>query len=705
MRSWTKYLNIIICVLIGTTFYLSRDSLHISTNLISFLPEGKNKEVFEIYSTFKTSKEVFVAIENFDKESLAKIKNIEEKFSSSGMLKLESNIAPNPNLIAYTKNNAFYLKELNPQSTATISERLQELHEKIMTNPYYTAIDLQDPLGYLKPNKQSIQLNIRDGHLALGDFGYLAVFSLNETFNTQEGYEKIYDMVHTELKGIEKVRVFSPAFYFVENANKIQDDVNFLIFLSTILLLILYIFIIKNISLLINTIFTLITSALLSFLLTSFIWNEVSIFVLAFGNAIGTLAIDYMFHYYFYGHYEGKKHFNTSVFYGFLTTFGGFFIFSFVDFPLIQQVCVFAMISLVLSYLQFVFIFPLIGFKKAQPFLKFHFSIPLPYRAIALLSLLGIIVSIPFLHVDTNIKNLDYQNVTLMQEEKFFKDNIKKEGYTPVLIEADSLEQLIARSNEIKNGFKNAMVPLSYFFDKAFYLQREKELVELDFARKKVQIEAEATRLGFRKDFFSNAYHENLLHPTYTPLDIKTLSSMGFDVVEKNGKYFTYGLVKSYEIDSLGKLNFAHSIDAKEIFFNSLQTIKHQLLLGGLLTVAFIISMLWLICRKTLALSASYVLLPTALILLLSLMGDFTIAHIFMLFIMMLFGIDYGIYMSSDDSFKDGTRSAILFSIVDTFAGFGVLVFSDIGALHSMGLVACVGSGAICLLLMGRKSF
>lgn len=120
--------------------------------------------------------------------------------------------------------------------------------------------------------------------------------------------------------------------------------------------------------------------------------------------------------------------------------------------------------------------------------------------------------------------------------------------------------------------------------------------------------------------------------------------------------------------------------------------------------MAFIFFMLWMVCRKTIALSSSFVLLPTALILLFALMGTFTIAHIFMLFIMMLFGIDYGIYMSSDDSFKDGTRSAIFFSIIDTFAGFGVLIFSDIGALHAMGLVSCIATGAILVLLMGRKN-
>lgn len=704
MKLGTKSLNTLLFAIVGTLFFFYQNSVHVSTNLLSFLPEGKSKEAFEIYSHFKNSKEVLIATEGFDKDSLTKIKTIEEKLLATELLKLESSITPNAKLIEYTKNNAFYLKNLNKDDSVSIHDKLKSLYEKMTNNPYYTTIDASDPLGYFSPKEQKIPINIRDGHLALGDFGYLTVLSIKDTSNTIESYEKIYTLVHKVLASIDKVRVFSPTFYFVENSQKIQDDVTFLIVISTILLLVLYIFIIKNIYLLINTIATLATSALLSFLLIGMIWSEVSVFVLAFGNAIGTLAIDYMFHYYFYGHYENKKKFNTSVFYGFLTTFGGFLIFAWVDFPLIQQVCVFAMISLILSYIQFVFLFPLIGFKKAQPYARFHFSIPLPYRAIALLSLLAIVLSVPFLHLDTNIKNLDYQNISLMKEEKFFKDAIKKEGFMPLLIEANSIDELITHSNLIQKSFKNATAPLSYFFDKAFYEQRKQELEALHVNDKKAQIEAEATKLGFREGFFQNAYNEAFLYPSYQELSLDTLREMGFDVVFHESKYYTYALVKNSDRKLVAKFTFASSIDAKEMFFNALENIAHQLLIGGIVAIAFIFLMLWMVCRKTIALSSSFVLLPTALILLFALMGTFTIAHIFMLFIMMLFGIDYGIYMSSEDSFKDGTRSAIFFSIIDTFAGFGVLIFSDIGALHAMGLVSCIATGAILVLLMGRKS-
>jgi len=703
LKSWTKFLNLLLCMIAGTVFFFYQNSVHISTNLLTFLPEGQNKAVFEMYSEFKNAKELLVATEGFNKESLSAIKTIEEKLLASNLFTLESSIAPNAKLIAYTQKNTFYLKNLTKENAPNIHETLKTLHDNIIKNPYYTSIDATDPLGYFRSKEQKMPMTIRDGHLALGDFGYLSVFSIKESANTLEDYEKIYTLVHQELLGMHNVRLFSPIFYFVENAKKIQEDVTFLILLSTALLLVLYIFIIKNIYLLINTIATLATSALLSYVLIGMLWSEVSVFVLAFGNAIGTLAIDYMFHYYFYGHYDSQKKFNTSVFYGFLTTLGGFLIFSFVDFPLIQQVCIFAMISLSLSYLQFVFLFPRIGFKKAQPYKAFDISIPLPYRSIALLSLLAIAMSLPFITLDTNIKNLDYQNIGLMKEERFFKKSIKKEGYIPLLIEANSIEQLIAHSNTLNNTFKNATIPLSYFFDKTFYEQRKKEIEALHIKEKKLLIEEEATKLGFREGFFKNAYKEELLDPSYQELTVEILREMGFDVVYKEGKYYTFALVQKHEKGILEKYPFAYSIDAQELFFQALHSIAQQLLIGGILAIAFIVFMLLMICRKSLALSSTFVLLPTALTVLFFLTGGFTIAHLFMLFIMMLFGIDYGIYMSNEESFQDGTKSAIFFSIIDTFAGFGVLILSDIGALHDMGLVSCIATAAILVLLMGRK--
>ncbi|MBC8236595.1 MAG: hypothetical protein H8E76_00015 [Helicobacteraceae bacterium] len=76
--------------------------------------------------------------------------------------------------------------------------------------------------------------------------------------------------------------------------------------------------------------------------------------------------------------------------------------------------------------------------------------------------------------------------------------------------------------------------------------------------------------------------------------------------------------------------------------------------------------------------------------------------HIFSLIILIAIGIDYGIYMSRTDK-PSSTMLAIKYSLLSTFAAFGVLVFSSITALNSIGLVITLGIATIFILIKVMK--
>lgn len=80
---------------------------------------------------------------------------------------------------------------------------------------------------------------------------------------------------------------------------------------------------------------------------------------------------------------------------------------------------------------------------------------------------------------------------------------------------------------------------------------------------------------------------------------------------------------------------------------------------------------------------------------------EFNILHIFMIFILLSFSIDYGIYTSKRLDKK--TKEAIIYSLLSTFAGFGVLIFSKINSLKAIGVIATIGIIAIALLLIFSK--
>ena len=71
--------------------------------------------------------------------------------------------------------------------------------------------------------------------------------------------------------------------------------------------------------------------------------------------------------------------------------------------------------------------------------------------------------------------------------------------------------------------------------------------------------------------------------------------------------------------------------------------------------------------------------------------------HLFSLIILIAIGIDYGIYMSNSNK-QTQTVLAIKYSLLSTFAAFGVLVFSSITALSSIGIVISLGVSSIYIL-------
>jgi len=111
--------------------------------------------------------------------------------------------------------------------------------------------------------------------------------------------------------------------------------------------------------------------------------------------------------------------------------------------------------------------------------------------------------------------------------------------------------------------------------------------------------------------------------------------------------------------------------------------------------------MLILITKKRFLFALSFLLFPLALILLYGNFVTFNILHLFMMFIILAISIDYAIYSSK--SLDINTKKAILFSLLSTFAGFGVLMFSKINSLYSIGTIATIGVLAIAFLLIFLK--
>ncbi|RXK02258.1 hypothetical protein CRV02_05255 [Arcobacter sp. CECT 8989] len=683
MNKLIKLSNFLIFSIVLLALFLSNSYTNISNSILSILPDSQNKQILQAYTKYSDSKTLFVSFENLPKQE---IKNVEKELLDIEGLHKENSLDKKA-LLEYQEKYQLFLKNIDEKRLENIDvkEELVKVQNSLLNSFFPVLINKQDPLNLFEKTKQEkINKNIR-------------VYTFDKTINSLAKYKEVYSKIKTIEKKYKEIKTFSTIFYFVENSQAIKADVNKIIIFAFLILLTLYIFILRNIPLLLNTLTTLATSAIISILVVTSIFSEVSIFVLVFGLSISTVAIDYMFHHYMHGHYLKKKEFNKEVFFGFLTTIIAFITISFISFSLITQIAIFTIISLTVSYLHFSFLYPKIGFTLKQNKKTNNIKVKIDRFYILLFSFTAIAFSLTNISFDTNLRNLDYQNKNLDRLNAYFQKELKQKNKVALLIESTSTNDLIKKYQRVKQTIPSLNSSLDLIITKKQY-EKTKELLNSEkFEELKKELELQASNLGFKKEYFKEAYSLKEL-PNYSFEKLKELKINYFKYKEKNYVFLALD-IKDYE--KIKTLEFIKPLSMKFLFEDSLNEVKENILILGTIALVLIILMLIFITKKKFLFALSFLLFPLALILLYSNFVAFNILHLFMMFIILAISIDYAIYSSK--SLDINTKKAILFSLLSTFAGFGVLIFSKINSLYSIGIVATIGVLAIAFLLIFLK--
>jgi len=690
-----KYFNYIIFSLLLIIFFVLNINHKISTNIQSILPESQNKELLQEFLTFESNKKILVSIKGFDKKSLDELRDFE-----NNILKIEGIKRDNKITTASYKNYQdkyyFYLNELNSEkiNNFDVKEGLNNLYDSIINSFITVDINKNDPFELIK--KENIDINIKNGKFVLKDYGYISLFTLDKSINSLHEYERIYD----EIKKYEtnNIDTFSSIYYFVENSRYIKNDVNKIVFIAFTLLIILYFVILRNISLLSNTLLSLGSSSIVATIFLTFLYSEVSLFVLVFGLSISTIAIDYMFHHYFHKNYETNRGFNREVFLGFFTTFSAFFILSFSDFLFIEQITRFAMVSLLCSYIIFAFVYPKISFKQKDFNLFAQNKISIKKFYFFTISILVLVFSLQNINLDFDIKSLDYNNKSLKEKEEFFKTKFNKNRQKTVLIKASNINELILFNEKIKELDPLSNSSLDKLLSKEIFEKTYKNLEKSSLKEIKNSLDKEIINTAFKKDSFINAYSYEVNKPSYS---YDQLKEFGIAIKRYKNEYISYINVSEDKYKSFLEEDFIYSLSLKTLFEKNLQKELEKIIILGLSSLVFITLIIIFITKNKMIQALNFLIFPSALIFLYLSFIPVNILHIFMFFIILSIGIDYAIYSSKDNSKE--TNKAIIFSAISSFAGFGVLIFSDINSLFSIGSVATIGIFAILILIFFQK--
>gem|GEM_PF-4815337 len=677
-----RLINLFLSVFIIALFFLL-SPLEFQTSVKTLLPTKQSAQTFEKAQMFQSANSLVIYAKNIqDLKNASRIVTMQKG--------VQKEILPwqNEAYSDYVRRYKHYLGTNSEIKTDTVEKQVRMLYEQILFSPFFT-IDSTDPLGVFAPNHGEFLMQTQEGFIEKNGY-YFGFFRLQDAMT-----KPLYKVLQTLP---QNVKVFSPQFYYYENPQKITAQINAMMAVGTLVLLFLFLYLIKDVFLFINTYATLLASGFFALLALSVFIQSVSIFVVVFGVIICAVGIDYMFHNYYSGNFQSKK-LNKEVFFGFFTTAAVLLILSFNNYELIRDIALFAFFSLSYSYVVFNFIYPRFLSIKAPKStyigLKPYFCVA--YKKFAFIVSAIVVVLFYISEFNTTIAQLDYDNKPLKTLDKQIAQLFEKTDQSAFLLETSSVETLLNKAQTLRqNGVQTG---LEYLLSHKQYLQKEQIFQSQSLQNLHEALQKSAQQTGFKKEYFAKSYTYASLHRPFVALDVQTLQKFGFDVIEKEGKiYYLFDAPKS-KSDTLAKQG-VQAVNFDLLFAQGFETIYRSLLLQALLAGAFIVIFLYF-SSKNYFRSLSFILFPLAFIGAYGSVFGMNIMSVIATFAVVAIAVDYGIYTANTPEIS--TKKAIIYSLITTFAGFGVLSFSSVEAIYSLGIVAVLAIIAILLLLASEE--
>lgn len=674
---------------------------HLSTNMLAIFEHDENIEKLKVMNSFEKATTLFVTIEGFSKENRQKLLQIEKELKAFDFIKKRTFNTSKIEISDYLKKNYYLLSDFNamPLDEELIEEKLKKLKASLLDSFFYTPIDKNDPFKLFTFKLNGENKMTKDGFLALGERGYLLTAELDAKLSNMEEAQAIEAKLTSYFSNKKEVLAFSTLFFTAQNSKIIKSSVHTILYFSFALLILIFLLTLRDYKLLLANNLTLVSSIFFALAISTYIFKELSIFVLAFGSAISSMAVDYLFHNYFHGQYK-KRGINNSILWAFLTTILGFVMLSFVAFPLIQQLSIFAILSLSFSYFQFTFLYPYFKLEPKERRLTLLQNLKirprLTSKIVFLFSIALIVYAGLHLQFDYNFKNLDYDNKALSAKQQMIESHLPKTH--TLLIEANSMDALVEKINALKLKLPTLNSLADFALTQEVAKKKIERIDHYNFKELREQLNQNAKELGFKKDYFKDSYRfVEAISKNYSVngADLKTL---GYEIVKNEEKFYTIATLPKVTAGVLKAFEGVYLIDSRTLLKSSLVKMFDNLLLYLVLSFLAIVAIIFMIVKEKFVLALNFILFPMAIILFYLSFITINIMHLFSMIVIVVAGIDYGIYISRENSSQ--TNEAILYSLLTTFSGFGVLVVSNIGAIHSIGMVISMGILAILFLIL-----
>ncbi len=648
-------------------------------------------------------------------------------------------------------------------SAGNINALMQKNYKTIVSPTGFGAgkYILKDPLSlvprFLK-KLESFQLDknftLYKSHIFTKDKKHILAFvdPLYSSKNTKQNrllIEKVDTYLQNSIPEDVHAEYYGGTAVAVANANRVQKDIITTISIAVILLLLLFVFIFKNIKVLAVLFFPVVLGVGISIVLLSFMYATISAIALGVGAILIGISIDFSLHYFShvrYGHSPKDiiKDISDPVIMSSLTTASAFLCLNVVNSEALNQLGLFAGMSVMASSILVLIILPLIFKRKVNVQPKQHNTVIDRFAGYEFHKnkywIIGVIVltvvfsiagkSITF---DADIANLNYLPKELAQAEKNLK-SISSEAASAIYVVTDgatfneALNKLEGHT-QLFQDLENEGIIASLSTVNSLLVSEDLQKAKIEkwnqFWHKKgdestIDVIDEA---GANNHFKSGAFKSffKVIQKSYS-----TISQADIDIIRKlflsnliNERDSKVSLVSICKVDQSKKEDFFKALSGnKDLlvldkqfftnqFFEILKDDFNKLINYSMIVVFLIVLIFW--GRFELAV-ITFIPIVLSWQWTIGLMGffnvEFNIFNIIICTFIFGLGIDYSIFVMQGmmNNYKYGGKSilpykvSIILSVTTTLIGVGVLIFAKHPALKSIALVTIFGIFSVIII-------
>ncbi len=98
----------------------------------------------------------------------------------------------------------------------------------------------------------------------------------------------------------------------------------------------------------------------------------------------------------------------------------------------------------------------------------------------------------------------------------------------PVLLKAKSIDKLIENARILKKEYPKSYIPISILINKKNFLDKKLFLEKINLENLKNKLNKKAMKVGFKANYFKDAYILNENKPIYTE---KYLNDLGMEII------------------------------------------------------------------------------------------------------------------------------------------------------------------------------